>query len=199
MKLYISPASPFARKCRIVARERKLIGRVEEVVVDPYADDQRLLQANPIAQVPALELDDGNMFAGSPVICAYLDSFSGRPQLLPPSPQPAHWRVRRMETLADGVLELAVKLTLEKRRPEGERSPFWIERWRSGLHRALDAAEAQVRPPEPLDLGLIALGCIGAYLDLRHPDFGWRNGRPRLTAFSAEIEKRDSFRATAPA
>ena len=198
MKLYISPPSPFARKCRIVARERKMTGRVDEIVVDPYADDARLLAANPIAQVPALELDDGTALAGSALICAYLDGFSGRSQLLPPAPQPAHWRVRRMETLADGALEMAVKLTLEKRRPDGERSSSWLERWGAGLNRALDACEEQVRPPEPLDLGLIALGCIGAYLDLRHPDLGWREGRPRLAAFSNEIERRDSFHATKP-
>ena len=198
MKLYISAASPFARKCRIVARERKMIGRVEEVVVDIFTDDAQFLAINPIAQIPVLELDDGTAISNSPVICAYLDSFSGRPQLLPPSPQPAHWRVRRMETLADGALELAVKLRLEKARAEGERSPFWMERWRAGLLRALDAAEDLVRPPEPLDLGLIALGCVGAYLDLRHAELNWREGRPRLAAFTNEIERRDSFRATAP-
>jgi glutathione S-transferase len=198
MRLYVSDASPFARKCRIVARERGLIGRVEEVVSMPLDDEPRLLAVNPIAQVPALELDDGTMLFNSPLIAAYLDGFNGKPRLVPPATAAAHWRVRRVEALADGVLEMAVKITLENRRPEGERSPFWIERWTRNLHRALDAAEAEVRPPLPLDLGLIALGCIGAYLDLRHSSLNWREGRPRLAAFSSEIERQDSFRATAP-
>ena len=42
------------------------------------ADEPAFLQANPFAQVPVLELDDGNAMVGSALICAYLDSFSGR-------------------------------------------------------------------------------------------------------------------------
>ena len=102
MRLYYSPASPFARKCRIVVREKKLEGLVEEVLADPYADDPRLLEANPIAQVPALVTDDGLTLTNSPLICAWLDAYSGRPRLLPEGD--AHWRVRRRETLADGTL-----------------------------------------------------------------------------------------------
>ena len=47
MKLYITAPSPFARKCRIVAHEKGLAGRIEEVVVDPYANAPELLASNP--------------------------------------------------------------------------------------------------------------------------------------------------------
>ena len=197
MKLYFSHASPFARKCRIVVRERGLLRSVQEVEVAPTSDDPGLLAANPIGQIPALELEDGTTFFNSPVIAAYLDAFPGKPKLLPPLGHQSHWRIRRTETLADAVLEMAVKMVLENRRPEGERSQTWIERWRRNMTRALDVAEGEVRPP-PLDLGTLSLGVIGSYLDLRHPDFDWRSGRPRLTAFTAEVEKMDSFQATAP-
>jgi glutathione S-transferase len=198
MKLYVSAASPFARKCRIVVRERGLLRSVREVQADPVGDDPDLLAVNPIAQVPALELDDGTTFFDSPVIAAYLDAFPGKPKLLPPLGHQSHWRIRRTETLADAILEMAVKITLENRRPEGERSQTWIERWRRNMARALDVAEGEVKPP-PLDMGTLSLGVIGSYLDLRHPDFDWRGGRPRLTAFTAEVERMDSFQATRPA
>lgn len=199
MRLYTSAASPFARKCRIVAHERGLLGRLEQIVVDPYGEDPRLLAANPIAQIPALELDDGTFFFNSPVICAYLDGLDGTPRLTPSQGTPAYWRARRIEALADGALEMAVKLTLEARRPQAERSASWIERWTRGLVRTLDAAENETPAPTPFDLGTVALGCVGAYLDLRQPGLNWREGRPRLAAFSAEVERRESFRATAPA
>ena len=37
MKLYITVPSPFARKCRIVAREKGLIGRIEEIAAEVAA------------------------------------------------------------------------------------------------------------------------------------------------------------------
>ena len=197
MRLYYSPASPFARKCRIVIREKGLERKIEEVVADPYADDPALLAANPLAQVPALVTDDGVAMADSPVICGWLDAYTGRPRLLPEGD--AFWKVRRMESLADGVLELAVKLVLEQRRPESERSPTWIARWRLGLVRSLDVAEQKApAETEPLDLGLIALAITGPYLDFRLPDIEWRPGRPRLAALCDALASRPSFQATAP-
>ena len=104
MRLYYSPASPFARKCRIVIREKGLEGMVEEVAVDPYADDPRLLEANPLAQVPALVTDDGLTFVDSPLICGWLDAYSGRPRLLPEGD--AYWRVRRRRKLGGRLPQL---------------------------------------------------------------------------------------------
>ena len=197
MRLYYSPASPFARKCRIVIREKGLEGMVEEVVADPYADDPLLLEANPIAQVPALVTDDGLTLTDSPLICGWLDAYSGRPRLVPEGE--AYWRVRRRETLADGVLELAVKIVLERRRPEAERSPSWLERWGRGMERALGILERGSLEADPVDLGVIAVGVVGPYLDFRHPELDWRTGHPKLAAFSDTLAKRPSFQATNPA
>jgi len=71
MKLYITAPSPFARKCRIVAREKGLIDRIEEIVVDPYANAPELLASNPVVQVPTLIAEDGLPISDSPVICEY--------------------------------------------------------------------------------------------------------------------------------
>ena len=197
MRLYYTPASPFARKCRIVIREKKLEGMVEEVVADFTAEDPRLVETNPVAQVPALVTDDGVSLIDSPLICAWLDAYSGRPRLLPEGD--AQWEVRRMEALADAALEMTVKMVLEGRRPESERSANWIARWRRGLDRALDAAERIVPDAEPLNMGAIALGVVGPYIDLRFPDFEWSAGRPRLQELCRTLGRRPSFQATVPA
>lgn len=197
MRLFISAASPFARKCRIVVREKGLADRVEEVAADPYANDPALVAANPLVQVPALATDDGTVFTDSPLICAWLDAQGTGPRLLPADGE-AHWRVRRLETLASGALEMGVKWLLELRRPESERSPTWIARWRDNLGRALDALEAQAPRAEPLDLGVITAGVAVTWIGFRHPDYDWKTGRPGLVALQAALEQRDSFRDTYP-
>ena len=198
MRLFISTGSPFVRKCRIVAREKGLQDRIqEEVMPFPYKEGDAFLAANPIGQVPALIADDGLAMTNSPVICAYLDSIGYGPRLLPPE-GPDHWRVRRMETLADSILEMTVKYVLEARRAESERSAQWMGWWQDGMLRALDQAEAAVPDLEPLDIGKIALAVAGHYVDFRRPDLDWRTARPRLSAFADALDQRPSFADTRP-
>jgi|CXWL01.1.fsa_nt_gi glutathione S-transferase len=196
MKLYFSPASPFARKCRIVIREKGMFAQVEEVSVDLFGADAAAVQAiNPLGQVPALVDDEGIVWTDSPLICARLDALSGAPLLLPEGG--ARWDVLRREVIADGAMELGVKYRLESIRPEGERSPSWLARWRAGVLRSIEAAEAQASGD--FDLAAIATVCALTWLDFRIPDLGWRSACPKLAALQAALEARPSFRDTAPA
>lgn len=195
MKLYITTPSPYARKCRIVARERGI--PIEEIIADPYTDDPGLVAANPIAQVPTLFALDGLPLSDSPVICDYLDGLGTGPRLLP-AEGPERWRVRRIETLANAVLEMGVKRVLELRRPEHERSPSWIARWTAGLNRALDVLEAADLAADPLDMGVVTAGVAATWTGFRHPDLDWSANRPNLAALQAELEARPSFQATRP-
>jgi glutathione S-transferase len=106
--------------------------------------------------------------------------------------------VVRLAALADGVLELAVKWILELRRPERERSPSWIERWRTGMLRGLDAIEAEIPEGQGADMAGITVALAMTWLDFRHPGFDWRAGRPKIVALNAALEARDSFKATRP-
>ncbi|HZV83352.1 MAG TPA: glutathione S-transferase N-terminal domain-containing protein [Brevundimonas sp.] len=197
MKLFITPPSPYARKCRIVVREKGLAGRVEEIVADPYANAPELLAANPIIQVPTLIADDGLPISDSPVICEYLDAIGDGPRLMP-ADGPERLRVRRVETHANAALEMGVKLLLELRRPEAERSPSWIGRWTANMARALDALEAAGPDPASLDMGVITAGVAVRWIAFRHPDFDLAGGRPGLMALSAALETRASFADTQP-
>ncbi|WP_291840230.1 glutathione S-transferase N-terminal domain-containing protein [Brevundimonas sp.] len=196
MKLYITAPSPFARKCRIVAREKGL--SIEEVFVDPYANAPELLAANPVVQVPTLIAPDGLPVNDSPVICEYLDGLGSDPRLLP-AEGPERLRVRRIEVLADGLLEMGVKLVLEKRRPESERSPSWMTRWTENMHRCLDALEAAGLSADDFHIGVLNTGVALTWIDFRHPDFDWATGRPGLVALQAALEARPSFMETRPA
>lgn len=196
MKLYITAPSPFARKCRIVAREKGLA--VEEVFVDPYTNAPELLVSNPVIQVPSLIAADGLPVNDSPVICEYLDSLGNGPRLLP-TDGPERLRVRRIEVMAGGLLEMGVKLVLEKRRPETERSPSWMARWANNMDRALDALEASDLRPDGIDMGNLTAVVAITWLELRHPDVDWSTGRPGLVALRDTLESRPSFAATRPA
>ena len=198
MRLYLSTGSPFVRKCRVVIREKGLLPKVEEVAIDfPYKSDPGHLAANPIGQVPALVADDGVTFFDSTLICAYLDSLSGAPRLLPPE-GPDHWRVRRLETIGDGMMEMTVKQVLESRRPEQEQSALWRGYWMGGLERALDTAEANAPDPSSLNIGAISLAIAATYLDFRLPSLDWRSSHPKLYALRDALEQRDSFKETYP-
>ncbi len=199
MKLYITTPSPFARKVRIVAREKGLANRIEEIVVDPYANAPELLDTNPVVQVPTLMAEDGQALNDSPVICEYLDRLGGGDDLLPPSGSADWLRVKRLETLGNQALEMGVKLVLEKRRPENERSPMWIERWTTNMGRALDALEAEDLSPQRLDLGSVTAAIAVTWIGFRHPDYDWKTGRPKLVAFQTAMEARESFQSTYPA
>ncbi len=197
MKLYITVPSPFARKCRIVAREKGLTDRIEEIAVDPYANAPELLASNPIVQVPTLIADDGLPVTDSPVICDWLDEIGAGPRLMPASGA-ERLAVRRVETLANAALEMGVKLLLETRRPESERSPSWVARWTGNMGRALDALEAVCDDPRRVDMGTITAAVAVTWIDFRHPDFDWSGGRPRLVALREAMEVRPSFAATRP-
>lgn len=197
MKLYITAPSPYARKCRIVVREKGLESRVEEIAVDPYANAPELLASNPIVQVPTLIADDGAPVNDSPVICEYLDAIGDGPRLLP-TEGAERLRVRRLETQANAALEMGVKLLLELRRPEHERSSSWIERWTTNMGRALDALETARPDAGQLDMGVITAGVAVRWIAFRHPNFDLATGRPGLMALSESLEQRPSFIATRP-
>jgi len=198
MKLYITTPSPFARKVRIVAHEKGLADRIEEIAVDPYANAPELLATNPVVQVPTLIAEDGLPLTDSPVICEYLDVIGSGPRLLP-AEGAERLRVKRLETLANATLEMGVKLVLEKRRPEAERSPTWIARWTFNMGRSLDALEAAAPSADDFNMGVLSAGIAVSWISFRHPDYDWQAGRPHLVALQAALEQRPSFQATVPA
>ena len=198
MKLFVSATSVFVRKVRIVARERGLTGRIEEVTAVPVEAAPDLVAANPISQLPALVDDDGNTWADSGLIAAWLDSQGEGPGLLPDYASPAYWQVRRMETAASGMTEMLAKIVYENRRPENERSPFWLKRWEGNLLRAFAHAGTLCPSPDVFDMGTLSLAIAATFCDFRQPHLDWRAVAPRIAALQAALEKRQSFIDTYP-
>jgi glutathione S-transferase len=196
MKLYWSAASPYARKCRILIRERGLKG-IEEIVIDPFSDPGELIAANPLGKVPLLVRGGGVPLYDSRVICTYLDSLEGGRRLLH-AEESKRINVLRAEALADGVMDLSVALSLERRKPEGEKSPSFAVRWRAQLERGLDAMTSELAGFMEFSLADAAFASALGYLDYRQPKIDWRATRKSLDLWFADISERASLLETAP-
>jgi glutathione S-transferase len=197
MKLFYSPTSPYARKCRAAAIEKGLEARIDVVAVSPMANPPELLAANPLAKVPALVLADGRCIVDSRVICQFIDSLSAAAILVPRTTDERHETLTR-EALADGISDAAFNRTMERLRPEAQRSPDWIARWTNAIGRTVGHFNANVPDRPQPDLGDIALACALGYLDLRHGDLDWREQAPALAQWFAAISARPSIASTAP-
>lgn len=198
MQLYFAAASPFARKVRVLVREKNLLERVEEINVNPLADPQDLQAANPLGKIPTLVLSDGYALFDSPVICEYLDTISGTPRLLPKEGE-KRWQTLRLQALADGIMGNAVATVYEHRRPESQRSPEWQQRRRAGILRAARVLESQSKMlAGPLHLGTIAVACALAYLDFRLPEIEWRVDHPRMAQTFDTLASLPAMLATVP-
>jgi len=197
MKLFYSPTSPYARKCRAAAIEKGLESRIEFLTVSPMANPPELLAANPLAKVPALVLADGRCIVDSRVICQFIDSLSAAAILVPRTTDERHETLTR-EALADGISDAAFNRTMERLRPEPQRSPDWTARWTNAIRRAVAHFNAHVPDRPQPDLGDIALACALGYLDLRHGDLNWRKEAPELARWFETFSARPSIAQTAP-
>ncbi|GAD54799.1 MAG: glutathione S-transferase [Limimaricola cinnabarinus] len=199
MKLLTSPASPFARKVRVVLIETGQADQVTEIAAatDPLGDPVDVIHANPLGKIPALVRDDGPALYDSRVITRYLDARAGARLY----PEARIWEVLTLEATADGIMDAALSMVLETRiRAETERSAKWVEgQWRK-VERGLDAIEARwiSHLEGQIDIGQIAVACALGYLDLRHGGRDWRAGRPQLAAWAERFAARDSMVNTAP-
>jgi glutathione S-transferase len=191
MLLRSTSASPFARKIRIAADWLGLADRIEIVPADTSDPHDNLRTQNPLGKIPTLVLEDGRAIYDSAVILEYLDFLAGGGKLIPSGPE--RFDVLTRAALADGVTEAAILRVYETRwRPEGARSPRWLDHQSGKMGRGLAAFDADPPQADKVDVAAIALAAALGYLDLR---FGgsWRAERPRLVAWL------DAFAAAVPA
>ena len=197
MKLFYSPTSPYARKCRALAIEKGIEGQLEIITASPMSNPPALQAANPLGKVPALLLDNGQCIVDSPVICAYLDNLTDAPRLIPADPV-ARIDALTREALADGIMDAAFAIVMERKRPELQRSPEWLERWTSAIHRSVAHFGARIPTRQQPDIGDLALVCALAYVDFRLGDLAWDAKAPALRAWLSSLHARPSLSATAP-
>lgn len=84
MKLYLAPRAPNPRRVSMFLAE-KGVGDIEQVLLNLGASEHRseaFLSKNPLAKVPALELDDGRVLSETRAICTYFEGLYPEPNLM---------------------------------------------------------------------------------------------------------------------
>lgn len=197
MKLYSNPASPFARKARIIIHELE----IKCEIVDVQArDDESLRRINPLKKIPILILDDGSALFDSRVICEYLNNIGGG-KLFPGmgvfSHNTGRWKAFGLQALGDGIMDAAVACRYETIEPEERRNPNHITRYMTTINAGVDALE-RIKFQDPPTIGEIATACALGYLDFRYPDIAWRATHPKLAGWFEKFSEYPSMQATKP-
>ena len=203
MKLIGSPASPYARKVRVVMAEKKL--DYQYVIEDVWAPDSNITESNPLGKVPCLVMEGGEAVFDSRVIVEYLDTLSPVGKLIP-SQGRERAEVKTWEALADGLMDAALLARMEAtwvHRTDAQRSQPWID-WQIGKINAVLKAMSIGLADKPFCSGVhfslsdVAVGCALGYLDYRFPQIAWRDTYPNLVKLQDKLSQRASFIETAP-
>ena len=195
MILRFLPHSPYVRKVLVVAHET---GQADDLTIETahvFDPDTPLRAENPIGKVPALVRDDGSVLYDSTVIAEWLDVRAGTG--LVPREGEARWDALRHNALGDGLGQAATWNIRERYRPDGERSPSYLDYYEGTIERCLAALEDEAPGADAaFDIGQISIACALSYIDFRYPDRGWRETYPALGAWADGVYARPSMQAT---
>lgn len=201
MKLIGSLASPYVRKVRVVMAEKKLDYQL--ILENVWSEDSTIQQANPLGKVPCLVMEDGGAMFDSRVIVEYLETMSPVGKLIPAQGR-ERAEVKCWEALADGVLDAAVLVRLERTlRPEAQQSPAWIARQLGKVDAGLKAIASGLGDKpycagNHYTLADVAVGCALDWLNFRFPEINWAETHPNLARLLNKLSERPSFKDTVP-
>ena len=199
MTLHWSPRSPFVRKVMVTAHTLGIADQIETVrtVVALDTPNQALLADNPISKIPTLVLDDGTAIHDSLVICEYLNDRAAGTLFQPPGP--ARWTALTWHATANGLLDALILWRYETMRPQDHQAPALLAIWALKTRTTLDWLEGLVPMLDagPFGIAHITIGILLAYLDFRFAHLSWRDGRPALARWYANVAARPAMQATA--
>ncbi|WP_423681325.1 glutathione S-transferase N-terminal domain-containing protein [Undibacterium sp. WLHG33] len=201
MKLIGSTTSPYVRKVRVVMAEKKL--DYAFLLENVWAEDTTIQASNPLGKVPCLLMEDGGAMFDSRVIVEYLDTLTPVGRLIP-SLGRERAEVKCWEALADGILDAAILVRLEKTlRPKEQQSEDWINRQMGKVNAGLQAissglGEMPFCSGNRLTLADISVACTLGWLSFRFPEITWRDEYPNLAKLFDKLSERQSFKDTVP-
>jgi len=193
MKLYDSPLSPFARKCKIIIQAKEL--DVEIVVAGKDGANGYTAGSNPLGKIPCLEREypDVALF-DSPLICEYLDSLKD-PWL--PKEGEARWKAYRMHRIGDGLAEAVYNRRYEVVRDESLHWPEIIERHDSAIRNVVTYLDDIIQyAPTDWSFGSIAVVCALDYTDFRANHISWRSLASKLASWHEGFIEKLEYKQT---
>jgi glutathione S-transferase len=197
MKLLYQTHSPYARKALVFAHEVGLASRLEIVhqETSPTLRNERVFAENPLGKVPVLLRSGGPPIFDSDVICAYFDTLHDGRKLIPAEGE-IRWQALRLQAVAQGLAEAGIATRWETvRRPPELRYPVLRDGYIKKLTSSYDWLESELDVDSHLHVGHIAVATALDWLVFRELP-GFRERRPRLTAWFDEFAARPSMVAT---
>ncbi len=207
MQLLANTTSPFVRVARIAMIEKGL--EVEPTIVDPWADDARLREANAATRVPSLVLDNGVPLTESLLIVQWLEATRPAPQwpsLLGSDPQRIAGVLSRAG-IALGAIEASVHTIITRKVTAPvlfDETPVGLRRRRTmveGMQR-LEAVAAEMAGSKPAGhaptLDIVCAVVLYDYQQLRYSDQPWLPATSALKALAEAVRARPSFAKTMP-
>ncbi|MFZ6653901.1 glutathione S-transferase [Undibacterium sp. TJN19] len=201
MQLLYQTHSPYARKALVFAHEAGLADRIEVIhhETSPTNRNEAVYAQNPLGKVPVLLRMGLPPIFDSGVICEYLDTLhTGRPLI--PLRDEARWHALRVQAVAQGMADSGIAVRWEtSRRPEALRYPPLRDGHTGKLLASYDWLEKEldmhIDTDAPIHIGHIAVATSLSWLEFRDLP-GFRNQRPRLTAWYETFIQRASMLAT---
>lgn len=195
MKLLYTKRSPYARKVRIVALEKKI--ELELVDEDLTNKSQALLEANPLGKIPALILPGGEAIFDSPVICQYLDGLNDIPLLIPHAVK-ERLHVLRWEAIGDGLTDVSLAAYREKLQHPKDYNASFVAAQEETIRRTLSFIDEHVSELVTLNLAPIAVVAGVGYTQFRLGHLVDAGKYPDLMAWFSSFSKRPSVASTVP-
>lgn len=205
MKLINARPSPFGRKVAIALREKGL--PFETVWDAPWRETTVVANYNPLAQLPILIADDGEIAYESTYLLEWLERRYPEPPLLPVDTNGV-LLAKKLMVLAEGVMNAAASVAIDLRRPDQSRD--WLRRQRSKIVAASEALASHVERRAYACCDAFGQADIAIAVNLTMLDFltdawgleielhRWRQRLPTLAAYVDCLEQRPSFKATYP-
>ena len=200
MKIIIATPSPFARKVRVILREKDI--NFEEIIDIPWNSDTLTVGINPLGKIPILLSDKHEPLFDSKVISQYLDHYKPKP-LFYPRKSEENISARLIENVADGICDSIVLIFLENSRKETLRSNAWIKRQEKKIFEGVKYLSTNLKEKkyfvgDHFNIADVSGFTCLEYLDLRFPKFKWRDQYKNLVVYWNIHKDRQSFKETKP-
>ena len=203
MQLLANTTSPYVRIARVAMIEKGL--DVEPTIVDPWADDPRLREANAATRVPTLITDDGTPLTESLLIVQWLEHTRPAPDWPSLLGRDDVAAVLSRAGIALGVIDAAVHTLIIRKVTAPvlfDETPVGLRRRRT-MAEGMQRLEALAARGAPAGSGVLTLDAICAvvaidYLRFRFDGQPWLPAMPALDALSASLRQRPSFAQTLP-
>jgi glutathione S-transferase len=207
VQLLANTTSPFVRIARIAMIEKGL--HVEPTIVDPWADDARLRQANAATRVPSLVLDNGIPLTESLLIVQWLEATRPAPQwptLLGTDPQRMAGVLSRAG-MAMGAIEASVHTIITRKVTAPvlfDETPVGLRRRRTMIEalERLEALADEMLAGDPAaqvpTLDIVCAVVLYDYQQLRFGGQDWLPDTPKLGRLAKAVCARPAFAQTLP-